>query len=501
VYALLPWTQRLLSSSARSAESRVADEVAFWRQAWSIVSERLGGRILQMGFDTMVSGPLGHHLGARAAGDVDLVRRANAALREALPDSSYFVDLEQVAAARGKNTFYDPRHYAWTKQPFSALGLSDVARHLVAGTRALVFGPKKVLVLDLDNTLWDGVVGERGALGVGVGETPAGEAFLAFQRYAAGLARRGVLLSVCSKNNPEDARAPFEQHPDMALRLKDFACFEASWAPKDVGIRRMAETLRLGLDSFVFFDDNPAEREQIRQALPDVEVVDVPSDPAEYVRALDAGLWFEAIGVSAEDLRRSEQYQQEQARVEALERAGSIDDYLASLAMRGVVDDIGRTNMARVVQLIGKTNQFNVTTRRHSEADVVRLVEQPRALGLTLSLTDRFGDHGLVSVLLAVPERDDADRLRIDTWLMSCRVIARTAEDFLFNTLVEKARAHGYTRLVGEFIPTPKNALVSGLFERLGFTRASERTDGSVVYELALDGDTAVKTFVEAAER
>ena len=501
VFALLPWTQRLLAPNDRSAEARIADEVAFWTQAWSIVSERLGGRVLQMGYDTTGSGPLGHHLSGRA-GAVDLVRRANTAVRNALPAGAYFVDLEQVSATRGKLQFYDPRQYAWTKQPFSTLGVADVARHLVAGIRSLVFGPKKVLVLDLDNTLWGGVVGEVGPLGVDIGETPAGESFLEFQRYAAGLAKRGVLLTVCSKNNVEDARGPFEQHPDMALRLGDFACFEASWNPKDVGIRKMAEQLRLGLDSFVFFDDNPAEREQIRQALPDVEVIEVPDDPSEYVRALESGLWFEAVGLSAEDLRRSQQYQQEQERVEALEASGSVDDYLASLAMRGTVAPIAGSNITRVTQLIGKTNQFNVTSRRHSEADVWRLLEPPRAIGLTLSLADRFGDHGLISVLLAVPEQDSGgDAVLIDTWLMSCRVIARTAEDFMFNALVERALAHGYTRIVGEFLPTAKNALVAGLFERLGFTKTNARTDGSILYELTLNDGTNAKTFVEASER
>ena len=272
-----------------------------------------------------------------------------------------------VSGEFGRASFYDQRRYYWTKQPFSEAGTLHLTGHLWAGVRALTTGPKKVLVLDLDNTLWGGVVGETGPLGIGLGDSPEGEAYLAFQKHVKDLTRRGIVLAVASKNNPADAREPFETNLDMALKLDDIAAFEACWEPKGATIQRIARTLNLGLDSFVFFDDNPAEREQVRQALPEVEVVDVPEDPAEYVRVLQAGLWFETVGLIDADWRpASEQYAVERKRRELQETSGSLDDYLRSLEMVAEVKAIDEADLQRVVQLPGKTNQFNLTTRRHT---------------------------------------------------------------------------------------------------------------------------------------
>jgi FkbH-like protein len=501
VVILLPWTHRLFYEGRdRSPEQRLAEELSYWKQVWALTAEKTRARILQVSYDWVHPGPLGHHL-AGAQGDVALVRQMNEALRGALPRGSFFLDLEQVAGTMGRERFYDPRRYFWTKQPFSEIGAHRLATHLWAGVRALITGPKKVLVLDLDNTLWGGVVGETGPLGVSLGETADGEAFRAFQRYAKGLSQRGVVLAVSSKNNPEDARSPFQQNPEMILKLSDFAHFEANWEPKSNGLRRIAETLSLGLDSFVFFDDNPAEREQIRQALPEVAVVEVPEDPAEYVRALQAGLWFEAVELSSEDTQRAAQYQQESQRRELQQNFASIDDYLESLEMRGTVGPFDETNLQRVTQLLGKTNQFNTTTRRHSLEEVRRLTSIPGALGLVYSLEDKFGDHGLIAVLLAVPMPEEPEKtLRIDVWLMSCRVIGRTAEQFFFNNLVEQACGLGYQWLVGEFIPTKKNALVSDLYDRLGFQRSAEAADKTVTYRFPLREATLCKTFVRTAK-
>jgi FkbH-like protein len=499
VIILLPWNQRLLHGGGRSTDRRVADELDFWKRAWDLVGERTGARILQAGYDWVGPGALGHHLSAQNEGEVGLIRRTNEELRRALPSSAFFLDLEQVSGIVGRDRFYDPRRYFWTKQPFSETGARCLARQLWAGIRALLMGPKKVLVVDLDNTLWGGVVGETGQLGIALGETPDGEAYRAFQRYLKNLSQRGIVLAVCSKNNREDALAPFQQNPQMIVELHDFACLEASWQPKSEGLRRIAASLNLGLDSFVFFDDNPAEREHIRQALPEVEVVEVPEDPADYIRALEVGLWFETVQISAEDTQRSAHYQQESYRREAQRAVISMGDYLTSLEMRGTVQPISSANLQRVVQLIGKTNQFNLTTRRHSERDVENILSQPGSLGLALTLEDKFGDHGLISVLLAVPMADRPEKaLYIDTWLMSCRVIGRTAEEFFFNELSERARELGYKFLRGEFIPTRKNALVCDLYDRLGCERIAETAEGSVIYRYALWDTPPPKAFIAA---
>lgn len=492
----VPWTQRLLGDAQRPAADRVEDEVAFWRQAWTAARERGVARIVQVGYDWVGPGPAGHHLGAAPDGDVARVRSANARLREAL-GPGYFVDLEQVSGLLGRGAFYEPRQYFWTRQPFSTAGLQALSEHLLAGVRALAGGPKKVLVLDLDNTLWGGVVGETGPLGIALGESPDGEAFRSFQQYVKGLAQRGTVLAVASKNNPADAREPFEKNPDMLLKLEDFAAFDASWDPKGLALQRIAATLNLGLDSFVFFDDNPAEREQIRQALPEVEVVLVPEDPAEYVRALAAGLWFESARQTLEDRQRSRQYAVERQRRDLERSFGSMEDYLRSLEMRARVAALEEADLQRVVQLLGKTNQFNLTTRRHGEPEVRRIVDEQRGLAFTLRLEDRFGDSGLVGLVLGAPVADaEVPTLRVDTWLMSCRVIGRTLEHLTLRVLVDRALALGYRRLVGEYIPTKKNALVARLYDDLGFTRVAESDGGRVSYELDIPPAVLPVTFI-----
>ncbi len=466
VVVLLPWSDRLLA--ATRADERVADELAFWHHAWRLATDR-GARIVQIGYDWQGAGPLGHHLGGSGRGDLAIIRDLDQRLREALPAGAYFVDLQAVSGHLGRARFYDPRQYHWTRQPFSMLGAAALARHVFAGIRTLLSGPKKVLVLDLDNTLWGGVVGETGPLGIVLGGSAEGEAFRAFQLHLKGLAQRGVVLAVASKNNLDDAREPFGVHSDMVLAMDDFAAFEASWDPKALALRRIADTLRLGLDSFVFFDDNPAEREHIRQALPEVEVAEVPEDPADFVRALEQGLWFESVGLTAEDQTRTAHYSVERQRVELRNTATNLDDYLTSLEMSAQIRELDDTDMQRVIQLIGKTNQFNLTTRRHSEAQVRAILAGAGNVALTVRLKDRFSEYGLVSVVFGVAHDAELSTLVIDTWLMSCRVIGRTLETLVLRELVQRSVRMGYRRIVGEYIPTAKNALVAGLYGELGF--------------------------------
>lgn len=487
VVILLPWHSRLLSQEGEPGD-RLNRELQFWQTAWQLV-ERRHARLIQVGYDWITPGPRGH-LSSAGNGPIDLVRQLNERLRETAPSDSYFLDLEQTSGLAGRESFYDSRRYHWTKQPFSEGGLCRLAADLSAAVRAVTTGPKKVLVLDLDNTLWGGVVGDTGPLRIGLGDDPVGEAYRAFQRYVSELAARGVLLAVASKNNPADAREPFEKNPDMVLKLDDFAAFEASWQPKRTTIAHIAELLNLGLDSFVFFDDNPAEREEVRQSLPMVEVVEVPPDPADYVRALDATRWFETTSVTLADTSRVRHYAVERERREARAAFASYDDYLASLAMTADVRTITDADLERVVQLLAKTNQFNLTTRRHGLHRVRQMAQLPGAIALTLRLRDRFGDHGLVSVLIAVPDEESATPvIRIDTWVMSCRVVGRTAERLLFSILLDRCRGARCGTIVGEYIPTAKNHLVSALYTELGFAKMPSLGDDVVRY--ALDVATA----------
>lgn len=491
VIVLLPWHQRLLAADARGAAERIEDELAFLSQAWAQAA-RLKAKLVQVSYDWTHAGALGFSLSARRGGEVAAVQQMNAALRAALPAGAAFVDLEAISSWLGKARFYDERNQHWLKQPFSPDGLSLLARHLAAGIRSLLRGRRKALVLDLDNTLWGGVAGEAGPHGIAIGSTSAeGEAFLAFQRHVKRLGESGVLLAVCSKNNDADAREPFEANAEMALRLGDFAAFHASWDGKPERIRRIAAELNLGTESLVFFDDNPAEREHVRAELPEVLVVDVPAEPALYVRALQDSLAFEAVDLSAADSQRGAQYQAEARRKQTAATAASPDDYLASLEMRAAAEPVGAANLDRVVDLITKTNQFNLTTRRHSRAAVEEMAGLERGVCFAVTLADKFGDYGLISVVLAAPENEK--RLRIDTWLMSCRAMGRTVERWVMSHLAAAAAERGYTEIAGEYAPSAKNAPVKGLLAGFGF--AAETEDGGGML-LKLDGFSPLKSPV-----
>lgn len=467
VVMLLPWHQRLLAHDRRTGEERIEDEMVFLQQAWSQVA-RLKSKLVQVSYDWTGAGALGFAMSARRGGDISLIRQANASLHAALPAGAFFVDLEHVSAWHGKSRFYDERNYHWLKQPFSPEGLSVLARKMATGVRVLTTGRKKVLVLDLDNTLWGGVVGELGAHGVAVGGNAEGEAFLAFQKHVKRLKESGVLLAACSKNNDADAREPFEKNEMMALRLTDFAAFHASWDGKPSRIRQIAQELNLGLDSMVFFDDNPAEREHVRAELPEVIVPEVPAEPALYIRALQDTLAFEAVDLTSADAERAGQYVAEASRKQLLTEAATPEQYLASLEMHAEVQAINGSNIDRVVDLITKTNQFNLTTRRHSRAAVEEMAASPRSVCFAVKLADRFGDYGLIAVVLGVAEDDTT--LRLDTWLMSCRAMGRTVEHFVMNHIAAAARGLGYATLLGEYLPTAKNVPVKSLLPDFGFT-------------------------------
>ena len=501
IVVLVPWNQRLLSADQRNIADRIEDEISFWNSCWEIVKDRMGARLIQVGYDFMTPGAQGYHIGGSSGGNLDLIRQMNIALSSSLPQGTFFVDLERVSGEMGRQCFYNYRRYFWTKQPFSEDGTKRLAEHIFAGIRALTTGPKKVLVLDLDNTLWGGVVGELGPYDIALGESPDGEAFRAFQKHVKALTRQGTLLAVCSKNNPEDAREPFEKNPDMVLKLSDFAAFEAGWDFKTVMLQRIAETLNLDMNSFVFFDDHPAEREQVRSELPQIEVVDVSSDPSNYIPDLNRGLWFEAASLTGDDLKRAEQYRVEGQRKEFKQSIKSTDDYLTSLDMQGDVSPVEEADMQRVVQLLAKTNQFNLTTRRHSLDDVQSFLKERGVVALTLRARDRFGDYGLIGFVLGLPQNNKLEpTIHIDTWLMSCRVIGRSVEQFMFHKVVDFARAAGYKKMTAEYIPTQKNQLVAGFYENMGFSVVSRHPDKSVRYELLLDDPVLPKTFVRSVK-
>jgi FkbH-like protein len=265
-------------------------------------------------------------------------------------------------------------------------------------------------------------------------------------------------------------------------------------------LQRISKKLNIGLEHFVFVDDHPAERHAVRAALPQVIVPEMPEDPSEYVRMLERGLWFEAIEITGEDNKRAAMYRDENNRTESRLRFASTEDYIASLGLIGTVRPIDEQSFARVVQLIGKTNQFNLTTRRHSESQIRGILEQPRSVCLTVFVRDRYGDYGLVAVVLAIPAADDSTILEIDSWLMSCRVIGRTVEQFTFQCLLRQAVSLNYQRMRGIFAPTKRNQLVHNLYPDLGFSHSKDLDDGSIIFESPIPPALKIHTSVAEAD-
>ena len=416
------------------------------------------------------------------AAPANQIRRLNDKLLAAGNGLVTWIDMEALAAKTGTGRFSPAKFYYSAKLDFDQRYLPDYLPPFQAAWRAANARGKKVLVLDLDNTLWGGVIGDDGVEGIKLGSaSPAGEAFEDWQRYIKALSDRGVILAVCSKNAPEIAETGFT-HPNSVLKRSDFAAFECSWSDKAGGMKRIAQALNVGIDSFVFCDDNPAECELVRQEHPEIGVVHMGTDPAAFIDLFDAGHWFDMQAYTNEDLGRAAAYSARAAALAEQAEATDIGGYLAGLDMKGRLSRPEEADIARVAQLELKTNQFNVTTRRYSEAQIRGFMERNDAVVLAFKLADRFGDHGLTSTLVAFQE-DDA--MRIDSWLMSCRVFSRSAEQYILRGLIDIAEGMGAKKLVGEYKATPKNDVVADVYPRMGF---SEREDG--LFERPLGGGT-----------
>ncbi len=356
-----------------------------------------------------------------------------------------------------------------------------------------------MLVLDLDNTLWGGVIGDDGVNGIALGKGhPAGEAYCAMQCYALRLKERGVILAVCSKNDEVNALAPFQEHVDMVLKRSDIACFVANWNDKASNLRQIASQLNIGTDALAFVDDSPFERNLIRQEMPEVMVPELPQDPAFYVECIAQSGYFEALSITAEDRERAGQYRANLVRESLRANATDLEGYLDSLAMEMVWRRFDYAGLQRVVQLINKTNQFNLTTKRYSEADIRSLMSDGNLLTWQMRLKDRFGDNGVIAILIArSPGNGDLD---LDTWLMSCRVLGRQVEEAALNLVVEDARRLGIRRIIGLYRPTEKNGMVKDMYQRLGFSLLE--SDGASVTRWALHVDSYVmrKTHIKMLE-
>ena len=467
------------------------DTYARIRQIWSRIGSRIPATVLQCNFPLIDDGVFGQFGNKTEQSFLFQQRKLNYLLMQGCQEAknTFLIDLDALQTALGRSTFADPKLYYVAKMPISLAALPAAAKLVVDVVRSLQGAVKKCLVLDLDNTLWGGVIGDDGLSGIQIGELGTGHAFSDFQKWLKELKNRGILLTVCSKNNEDTAKEPFEKHPEMVLRLEDFSKFVANWEDKARNIRTIQQSLNIGMDSMVFLDDNPFERELVRTMIPEITVPKLPEDPAlylQYLRGLDL---FETASYSREDAGRTEQYR-EKAQRAAFEAAfQSYDDYLEALQMRASAAAFDPFHYPRIAQLTQRSNQFNLRTVRYTEAEIEALAQDDSRIGLYFTLKDKFGDHGLISVV--VLEKQPEDTLFISEWLMSCRVLKRGMEEFIVDKILSVAAQQGFRRVVGEYIPTPKNAMVKDLYEQLGFARLENGR-----FQAEVSGFPYHKTFI-----
>jgi len=466
-------TQKLLETynrlDAASRADLAADRIGFVGRLLDALRRRSTAPVIYFNYPESDDGVFGSFSNKVGSSFLYQLRKLNVDLMQfaAAREGFYIGDLAAVQLRVGRPAFYRPSVYVNTEMEIDLAALPAVAAATVAQVGALFGRIRKCLILDLDNTLWGGVIGDDGLGQIQIGTPGIGKAFTEFQHWIRKLRQRGIVLAVCSKNSEATARQPFEEHPDMVLRLADIAVFIANWENKVDNIREIRSILRIGYDSMVLLDDNPFEREMVRAALPDILVPELPGDPADFLEYLAPLHLFETASLTSADADRTAQYRTEQERNE--ERLAYTDEasYLEGLGMRSEVEPFSRHNAPRVAQLAQRSNQFNLRTVRYTEAELLQLAGTEGVLTFSFTLTDRFGDNGLIAAVVLKPAA--AGELFIDNWLMSCRVLRRGMEHFVLNTIATRARERGFRTLRGEYVATAKNELVRDHYRSLGF--------------------------------
>jgi FkbH-like protein len=478
-----------VTATVAEADAIIARTVEDHRVLWRKARETFRAAVIQQSF-LDVSEPLFGSYDQFVPGTpARIISRLNERLLEAAAmDTVSLLDIARSSERDGIEVWFDTARWLQARMeiaPQAAPLYGELVARIVAAQCGL---SKKCLVLDLDNTLWGGVIGDDGIDGIVLGEgTPSGEAHLALQRYAWQLKERGIILAVCSKNDPATAEAVFRDHPEMLLKRSDIAAFVANWSDKAENLKDIAARLNIGMDSLVLVDDNPAERARIRSSLPMVAVPELPDDPAHYVRCIaDAG-YFESVAFTSEDRQRAEQYAANAERDALLGLSESMDSFLRGLKMSVVSGPFMPVDLARVTQLINKTNQFNPTTRRYTAEEIAALAVAPKAITLQFRLLDRFGDNGLVSAMILRPDPGQSNALVIDSWVMSCRVFGRQLELQAMNIAVETARLRGARAIYADYIPTKKNGVIVDLYLSLGFNRVNGPSPSEGATRWALD--------------
>ncbi len=477
-----------LSDRAAFSESEASVIENYWNK-FAYTNNR--GRVFQLNFPEYNDAVFGNYACKVQSSFLYQLRKLNLLIMEKASEHKnvYIVDVASIQNCMGRESFADSKLFYIAKMPFSLNALPLIAENIVNNLKVVKGQFKKCLVCDLDNTLWGGVIGDDGLDGIQIGELGLGRAFSALQVYIKELKNRGIIIAVCSKNDDANAKLPFEKHPDMVLRLSDISIFVANWNDKAENIKYIQKTLNIGMDSIVFIDDNPFERNLVKSMIPEVTVPELPEDPAQYLSYLQSLNLFETTSFSDEDVSRTKQYQAEVKRTETQQAFENYDEYLKSLEMKAVVKPFDSFQTPRIAQLTQRSNQFNLRTIRYNESEISEISKNEKFITLYFTLKDKFGEHGLISVVIL--EKRDSETLFVSEWLMSCRVLKRGMEEFIVNKIVDTARSNGYKLVVGEYIPTPKNSMVKDLYEKLGFERTGEN-----LFSVKTSDFTKNKTYI-----
>jgi FkbH-like protein len=473
---LWEWYSSLSPEAIREAGQRVSSSFQVWIRAFR---ERSRAALIVHNLEQPVR-PAGGILDAQSgAGQSGTIRQINQELCRAASEGRgvYILDYDALVARYGRQRWQDDRKYLTAHLPISGDNLIHLSREWLRFLVPLSGRTAKALVVDLDNTLWGGIIGEDGLGGIKLGPEYPGAAYQALQRVMLELGQRGILLAICSKNNPADAMEALEKHPGMLLRPVHFAAMRISWNDKVQGLREIASELNIGTDSLAFLDDNPAEREQVRAALPEVMVIDLPKNPFEYAAAVQDCPVFQRLSLSVEDQQRTGLYAEQRERARGEQLFQSKEDFYRFLEQEVEIAPVSPETLGRISQLTQKTNQFNLTTRRYTEQQISEISARTGWRVLCIRVRDRFGDQGVVGAAITHDERNTCE---IDTFLLSCRVIGRTVETAFLSALAKAASARACTRLSGYFLPTKKNAPAQKFYSRHGFQLASETSEGGL---------------------
>jgi len=485
----------LISEGSDTVDEILAAEISKYNKIWKSLYDRFSCSIIQNNFEMPTYRLMGNYDAVDARGAVNYVMRLNMKFSEAAAENAFLnlLDLNYISADFGLSKWHDATYWYSYKYAMNPEAVIDVAFNAACIIKSLLGKNKKVMALDLDNTLWGGVIGDDGVDNIAIGpEVPSGQAYSDFQEYVKKHTELGILLTIDSKNDYENAVSGFE-HPDSILKKDDFVCIKANWDPKDINLKLTADELSLGADSFVFVDDNPAERMIVSENVNGAGVPDI-GKVTDYIKVLSHCGYFEMTSLSADDSKRNEMYKENAKRSELSASFSDYSEYLDALQMKAEIEPFSPVYMSRIAQLTNKSNQFNLTTKRYTQEEIESEASKPETVSLYGKLIDKFGDNGVVSVAMGHIEND---RCYIDLWLMSCRVLKRDMEYAMMDQFISICKNRGVHSIIGVYYPTAKNGMVKNFYKDMGYSAVSESED-STVWELNITGDIPLKnTHIE----